>query len=222
MYVPPRKQVAAVLPLGIVNFRTAVLLFQQAAEVRKLDGLTVFDKAVFGNRSDIDKEMVVAAAVAAAVKHHAAHKAASLHIVIELAGDIARKIPSAPRIGVVFVHIGAKIAVERALRALVCREVKVPRVGLAEQHDLERVDNGGLARAVAAGQKVHVPDLDQLAAEIQPVNQQYLLQLLHRFPPPFAEPPRPRAAAPPKPRSEWSAEWRTGSPAGCIFPRCAE
>ena len=68
---------------------------------------------------------VVAAAVAAAVKHHAAHKAASLHIVIELAGDIARKILSAARARIVLVHVGAQITVQRALRLFIGSLIKV-------------------------------------------------------------------------------------------------
>ena len=221
MYIPAREQIAAVFPLGLADLRPAAVLLEKAAQARQVDGLPVLDEAVFRQHAGVDKEMVAAAAVAAAVEHDAAHKAAALRIIIKLAGDIARKILSAARARIVLVHVGAQITVQRALRALVRGEIEVPRVGLAEEHDLERVDDGGLAGAVPAGQKVHVPYLDQLPVEIQPVNQQYFLQLLHRRSPPFSAQPPPRAVSPRKRRSEWSAEWQSGSPADCICPRCA-
>ena len=87
---------------------------------------------------------------------------------------------------------------------------------------IEALENGRLAGAVFAGQEVHVTDLDDLLAEIQPVNQQYFLQLLHRHSPPFSAQPPPRAVSPRKRRSEWSAEWQSGSPPDCICLRCAE
>lgn len=114
MYIPAREQIAAVFPLGLADLRPAAVLLEKAAQARQVDGLPVLDEAVFRQRAGVDKEMVAAAAVAAAVEHDAAHEAAALRIIIKLAGDIARKILSAARARIVLIHIGAQIASQRA------------------------------------------------------------------------------------------------------------
>ena len=115
VHVPPREHVAAVLPLGIVHLGAGKILLEEFAQVVNIHRLAVLDKAVFRQFSDIDKEMIVLAAVTAAIEHHAAHETIVLHIVLKFTDNIGRKVLASAGIRVILVHIGTQIAVQRAL-----------------------------------------------------------------------------------------------------------
>ena len=115
VHVPPREHIAAVLPLGIVHLGAREILLEEFAQIVNIHRLAVLNKAVFRQFSNVDKEMVVAAAVTAAVEHHAAHETIVFHIVLKLAGNIGRKVLASAGIRVILVHVGTQIAVQRAL-----------------------------------------------------------------------------------------------------------
>lgn len=115
MHVPPREHIAAVLPLGIVHLGAGEILLEEFAQVVNIHRLAVLDKAVFRQFSDIDKEMIVLAAVTAAIEHYAAHETIVLHIVLKFTDNIGRKVLASAGIRVILVHIGTQIAVQRAL-----------------------------------------------------------------------------------------------------------
>lgn len=115
MHVPPREHIAAVLPLGVVHLGAGEILLEEFAQIVNIHRLAVLDKAVFRQFSDIDKEMIVLAAVTAAIEHHAAHETIVLHIVLKFTDNIGRKVLASAGIRVILVHIGTQIAVQRAL-----------------------------------------------------------------------------------------------------------
>ena len=115
MHVPPREHIAAVLPLGIVYLGAGEILLEEFAQIVNIHRLAVLDKAVFRQFSDIDKEMVVAAAITAAVEHDTVYKARVLCIVLKFTDNIGRKVLASAGIRVILVHIGTQIAVQRAL-----------------------------------------------------------------------------------------------------------
>ena len=115
VHVPPREHIAAVLPLGIVHLGAREILLEEFAQIVNIHRLAVLDKAVFRQFSDIDKEMIVLAAVTATIEHHAAHETIVLHIVLKFTDNIGRKVLASAGIRVILVHIGTQIAVQRAL-----------------------------------------------------------------------------------------------------------
>ena len=115
VHVPPREHIAAVLPLGVVYLGSGEILLEEFAQIVNIHRLAVLDKAVFRQLSDVDKEMVVLAAVTAAVEHDTVYKARVLHIVLKFTDNISRKVLASAGIRVILVHIGTQIAVQRAL-----------------------------------------------------------------------------------------------------------
>ena len=62
--------------------------------------------------------------------------------------------------------------------------IKIPSRSVAEQYDLQRVDDRRLSRGVHPRHKIELFELDQLMGEIMPVDQQQFFKDLHvLFPP---------------------------------------
>ena len=89
--------------------------------------------------------------------------------------------------GVIFIHIGSQVSVQGSLRLFIGSLVEVPGIGLTQKNNLKRVDYRGFPRSVFPGQEIDIIHFDEFFGEIEPVNQENLLQLLH-IPPPFSAP----------------------------------
>ena len=172
--------------MGVIQLSPHPIGLQKSPQSRDIDGLPLTNEAVLRKGTVIEEETVLAAAVAAAVKHDAADKLLPLHIVQKLAGDEGGKVLPPSGSGVVFIHVCPQISIQSPLGFLVGRLIKVAGIGLTQEHDLKGVDHSGLSRAVLARQEIDVVHFNQFFREIQPVNQQDLLQLLHRYRPHFA------------------------------------
>ena len=183
MDIPLGQQIGLVLLVGVIQLSPHPIGFQKSSQSRDIDGLSLTNEAVLRKGTVIEEETVLAAAVAAAVEHDAADKLLHLHIVQKLTGDEGGKVFPPPGSGVVFIHVCPQVSVQSPLGLLIGRLIEVAGVGLTQEHDLKSVDHSGLPRSVLTRQKIDVVHFDQLFREIQPVNQQDLLQLLHLRPP---------------------------------------
>lgn len=184
--IPLGEHIGAVLFLGVKQLSPgAIAAFQILPQGGNVHRQIPDQKAALRNRSGEGEIPLLSAAVAPAVKNDADDKGFGVHVIVELAGDVAGKVLSPPGIGVVGVHIGAKVAVQRALRAFIGRLVEVFGICLSEEDNLQGVNDGGFAGSVLSGQKVDVVHLNELLLKVEPVHQKNLLQSLHA-PPPFS------------------------------------
>ena len=210
MDIPLAQQFLPIPPVGIEQLTVAVgHALEPCPQRRNAHGLSVLHKAVGRNDAVIEKILLTDRAVVAAVEDDARHKIRIRLVVVKFTGNIGRKILAPAGFGAAVVHIGPEITLQRPLGTVVGGLVEVPGAGLTQQHNLQGVDDGGLARAVFAGEKVYVVDFNQLFPEVQPVHQQNPLQLLHPGPPlcRFAAAPRQPPPAPATPPLKWWAGW---------------
>lgn len=214
MDVPAGQHISAVFLLTVIDFRLGVILLQKTTQGRNFHCFTIFNETIFWQSAYINEKPILLTAITAAIEHNAHHKAATFHLILKLAGNIGGKVLSTARIRIVFVHIRTKITVQCALRFLVGCLIKVAGIRLAQQHNLQSVDYSGFAGAVLACQEVDVTHLNEFLAEVQPVNQQDLLQLLHRRLPPFAVRTPHRSAFHWKQRPVPWVRWKTCSYSG--------
>ena len=208
--VPLAQQFLPIPPIGVKQLAVAVgHALEPGPQCRNAHSLAVLHKTVVGNDTVIEKILLTDRAVVAAVEDDARHKIRVRLVVVKFAGDIGRKILAPAGFGTAVVHIGPEIALQGPLGAVVGGLVEVPGAGLTQQHNLQGVDDRGLARAVFAGEKVDIIDFNQLFPEVQPVHQQNPLQLLHPGPPlcRFAAAPRQPPPAPVTPPLKWWAGW---------------
>ena len=219
--VPLGQHIGTVLLVAVVHFLVqTVLLFQVDAKTGNIHGLLFIQEAASWDTSVVNKKALLPASVAAAVEDDSGHKVPARLLVQKLTDNIAGKVFTPPGIGGVVVHVGPQVSVQRPLGFLIGSLIEISGVRLAQKDDLQRVDHSGLSRSVFPGQEIDILHLNQLLREIEPVNQQNLLQLLHR-PPPFSAP------IPPCPTSRWippTILWvksQIYSCSGCIFPRSA-
>ena len=141
MDVPLCKHVAAILFLGIVNFCPCIVLLQKTAKCRNLHCLALLNKAIFRQCPRVNKECITVTSIAAAVKGNARHKAAALHLILKFADNIGRKVLTTAGIRAVIIHVGAQIAFQCALRFFVGCLIKIAGICLAQQYDLQCIDN---------------------------------------------------------------------------------
>ena len=210
MDVPLAQQFLPIPPVGVKQLAVAVgYALEPRPQGRNAHGLSVLYKAVGRNDAVIEKILLTDRAVVAAVEDDARHKIRVCLIVVKFTGNIGRKILAPAGFGAAVVHIRPEIALQCPLGTVVGGLVEVPGAGLAQQHNLQGVDDGGLARAVFAGEKVYIIDFNQLFPEVQPVHQQNPFQLLHPGPPlcRFAAAPRQPPPAPATPPLKWWAGW---------------
>ncbi|CEP68535.1 Uncharacterized [Moorella glycerini] len=98
-----------------------------------------------------DKVFVVDGIVAVDVHHHADNKGFPLLVVIKLGGDVAGKIPF-PQVLLFFpAGFAPQVADEGAPSLVVGRRIEADLPLVGHQEDLQGVDDGGLAGAVATG-----------------------------------------------------------------------
>ena len=208
--VPLAQQFLPIPPIGVKQLAVAVgHALEPGPQCRNAHSLAVLHKTVVGNDTVIEKILLTDRAVVAAVEDDARHKIRVCLIVVKFTGNIGRKILAPAGFGAAVVHIRPEIALQCPLGTVVGGLVEVPGAGLAQQHNLQGVDDGRLARAVFAGEKVYIIDFNQLFPEVQPVHQQNPFQLLHPGPPlcRFAAAPRQPPPAPATPPLKWWAGW---------------
>ena len=186
VHIPPRQHIPAIFLLRVIDLCLSVILLQKTAQRRNLHSLSVFNKTVLRQRSHINEKALLPASITAAIKNDTRDKAAARHIVLKLAGNVAGEIFPSAGIWVIFIHIRPQITIQRALRLFVGSLIKVAGTRFPQQNDLKGINYRRFSRAVFSGEKINIPHLDDFFAEIQPVNQQDLLQFLHRYRPPFA------------------------------------
>ena len=104
------------------------MLPQKTTQSGDLHRLSVLNEAVFRQGTYINKKAFLSAAITAAIENNTCDKASAFHIILKLTRDIAGKILSTAGIGVVFVHIRPKIAVQCALGLFIGSLVKVAGV----------------------------------------------------------------------------------------------
>ena len=141
MNIPAGEHIPAIFSLCIVDFGPGVVLLQKEAQCRDLHGLTIFDEAIFRQRTHINKEAFLPAAVAAAIKNDAGDKTGAFRLILKFARNVAGKVLSPAGVRVVFVHIGPQVSVQRALRFLIGRLIEVAGVRFAQQHNLKCIDH---------------------------------------------------------------------------------
>ena len=141
MDVPLCKHVAAILFLGIVKFCPCIVLLQKKAKCRNLHCLALLNKAIFRQCPRVNKECITVTSIAAAVKGNARHKAAALHLILKFADNIGRKVLTTAGIRAVIIHVGAQIAFQCALRFFVGCLIKIAGICLAQQYDLQCIDD---------------------------------------------------------------------------------
>jgi len=157
----------------------------EAADVHR--GLVLADKMVIRDPVAEDKPLVGPLADIEAVEHAADGKHALGFAVLELAGDNAAETAlaqaAAGPVAVVAVLAG-QVTFQCPLGLFVGGLVEeAAGVGVAEQDNLQRVDDGRLADAGLAGQEVDLVQFDQLVRIEVPVDEQDAFQVLgHRSP----------------------------------------
>ena len=186
VHIPPRQHIPAIFLLRVIDLCLSVILLQKPAQRRNLHSLSVFNKTVLRQHSHINEKALLPASITAAIKNDTRDKAAARHIVLKLAGNVAGEIFPSAGIWVILIHIRPQVTIQRALRLFVGSLIKVAGIRFPQQNDLKGINYRGFSRAVFSSQEINIPHLDDFFAEIQPVNQQDLLQLLHRYRPPFA------------------------------------
>ena len=167
--------------------------FPDAAALKKLPELwdvqrhTRCDKMVVGDLPDIFKEACGFVVRRIHIEDAAEGQAAALHVVVPLRHYVARK-PSAAQIAIaavgVVAQLSAKIAVQGARALTACGFIEIPSCRIAEQHQLQGVDDGRFSRRVDACHVIELFKFDHLVREIVPVNQQQFFQHFHPCCPP--------------------------------------
>ena len=137
MDIPAGEHVPPIFLLTVVNLRALIILLQELPQLGDLHGLVLPQEAVFRQRSRINKETILLAAVRTAVEHHARDKAGALHIIVKLAGDVGGKLLAPAGVRAVFIHVRPQVAIQGALGLFIGGLIEIPGVGLAQQHDLQ-------------------------------------------------------------------------------------
>ena len=135
--IPLCQHICAVLLLRIVKFSGgAVLGFDLLPKYGIFQSKSIFNKAVFGNRTVVNEKMFNICPITAAVKSDAGYKAGAFYIIQKFTGDEAAEILSPAGIGIAVIHICPQIAIQGALGFFVGSLIKIPAAGFAEKHNL--------------------------------------------------------------------------------------
>ena len=125
MHIPPRQHIPAIFLLRVIDLCLSVILLQKTAQRRNLHSLSIFNKAVLGQRFHINEKAFLPASVTAAIKNDARDKTVAHYVILELTSNVAGEIFSPAGIRVILIHICPQITVQRALRLFIGSLIKV-------------------------------------------------------------------------------------------------